>query len=527
MNCDEPLLTICIPTYNRGKRVYSLVLYLLEHVISRHRSCIELLIVNNCSTDNTISYLHPLIEQGVRLINREVHLPSAEANMFASVEFCRGRYVWFHGDDDIPIPGNIESLLSHLHSDEVDLFVTNSITIDAFGKKISDRIFKINNEFVDFTGGKVVCACGFIAGFAGISGVVFRKSMADISVANNISKIQEIYAHVAWLIHCFSQAKIRVLSQPLVYYRVDEEVNTFNHFVKYAKRIGVGNYYVWSFGLIKLLNYLLDSGDLSARDISMIYDVRRNGTRFRLVDQIIYSIFLQIKDSVKDRDPRSFVSQEDIRFATDFFYKIDIFSFDTLTILEEIVSIHSRKSSVYKLSVSSRTAKLFRQFQNTFNAQISDNFYRPVTVELVKGYRIYETPVGYVAISDSVHTRIESILCYIDPVDDYPDIITSQSIYDLRNKIIYKMDSSEPDDNLNDLTIYKSFEKVLLSLRSINNSIISISKVGNELADMKAHENEIYRQSTFALRLLTFKLFFNAKRFVIKVSRIYSRFIRS
>lgn len=47
-----PALTICIPTYNRGKRVYALVLFLKKNVLPLMEE-VEIVVVNNCSNDGT------------------------------------------------------------------------------------------------------------------------------------------------------------------------------------------------------------------------------------------------------------------------------------------------------------------------------------------------------------------------------------------------------------------------------------------------------------------------------------------
>lgn len=505
MDGAEPLLTICIPTYNRGDRVYSLVLYLLEHIVPRHRSDVELLVVNNCSTDETLSLLSPLVARGVTLINREEHLPSAEANMFASVEFCRGRYIWFHGDDDIPIPRTVEWLLEALVSDDVDLLISNGISIDIDGATIVDRVLKMNASHIDVIGGDIVFACGFLNVLAGISGVVFRRSMADMTAAREISGLQEIYAHVAWLIHCFSRARVRILARPLVYYRTDDPIKTLKHFKRYAKRNGIGDHYVWSFGLIKLLNYLLDSGDLSADEIGRIYDGRRDGTRFRFIDQIVHSIYEQTLDGIKDKNPRNRVSREALKGAKDFLYRVDLFSFDTMVILDKLVDEQCRTDSNRFLR-RLRTHSLSKEFERVYFAQLSDNFYRSIAVGRLMNYRIYRTPVGFVALADAVHDRRESILSHIDPVEEYPDVVTSAQLETVQHIIIEIVEQQQlmsREESGNPVT---PIAEIANSMRRISDDVHASVHTADLLARLRTTEVEISRQSTYVFRLLSYRL---------------------
>ncbi|MHB8248727.1 MAG: glycosyltransferase family 2 protein [Acidithiobacillus sp.] len=504
-----PLLTICIPTYNRGQRVYSLVLFLVEQIVSQHRDKVELLVVNNCSTDDTIALLTPLESKGVTLINRSVHLPSAEANMFASLEFCRGRYIWFHGDDDIPVVGTVEWLLTTIESGDVDMYIFNSMAIDINGAPTSERFLKMNSAHVDLSGDSVVFSCGFLYVLAGISTVVFRRSMAFADVAKEIANLQEIYAHVAWLLRCFARSRVRIVAQSLVSYRTDDTQRSFTHFKRYAKRKKIGDHFVWSFGLIRLLQYLLDSGTLSAGGISRIYDGRRDGTRFRLLDETVYQIYLQMKSGMFSKERRNLVSRKDFKLAREFLYRVDLFSFDTMSILEELLSMLERRPK--DIFWRRKAINVCQRFERVFFAQHAENFYRPIKAGLLMGYRIYRTPSGFVALSDSAHHRRESVLSYIDPLEAYPDILTGITLEAVQARIVQVVAeqtnfASQPSN------LVSAASQIADALHHIGHNIQVIGQASHTLSGLRAHEVEIQRQSTFALRLLTYRLFFGPLR---------------
>lgn len=97
---NSSLLTIRVPSYIRGNRVHASIIYFLERVVRRHSRLIKLLVVNNTSMESARKLLEPLVGDGLRLVNCDRHLPSAEANIPASGGMCKGQFVWFHGDDD-------------------------------------------------------------------------------------------------------------------------------------------------------------------------------------------------------------------------------------------------------------------------------------------------------------------------------------------------------------------------------------------------------------------------------------------
>ena len=506
-----PLLSICIPTYNRGQRVYSLVLFLVEQVVSRHRDKVELIVVNNCSTDDTISLLAPLESMGVTLVNRSVHLPSAEANMFASLELCRGRYIWFHGDDDIPVVQTVEWLLTTIESNDVDMYVFNSMSIDIDGAPTSERFLKINSSYLDLSGDDVTFACGFVYALAGISTVIFRRSIALVDVVKEITNLQEIYSHVVWLLRCFANSRVRIVAQPLVFYRNDDPKRQFSHFKRYARRKEIGDHFIWSFGLIRLLQYLLDSGTLSAGGISRIYDGRRDGTRFRLLDETVNQIYLQMKSGIFSKEERNLVSRKDFNLARDFLYRVDLFSFDTMSILEELLSILERRQK--DMFWRRKAIDACQRFERVFFAQHAENFYRPLKVGILMDYRIYRTPTGFAALSGSAHHQRESVLSYIDPLEAYPNILTGITLEAVQARIVQVV-AEQINFSSRPSSLVSAASQMADGLHHIGHNMQVIGQASHTLSGLRAHEVEIQRQSTFALRLLTYRLFFGPLRHV-------------
>ena len=496
---SDPLLTICVPTYNRSAKVYLLATYLLRNVVVSHGGKIELLIVNNCSTDDTTERLSSLVKEGVRVVNREEHLPSAEANMFGAIALCRGRFIWFHGDDDIPILKTIEIVLGMLAADQADLFVANSVSIDTQGIILADRVLKINAACFDVDMSRAVWACGFTYVLAGISAVIFRRSMVDTVVSQEITNVQEIYAHVAWLIRCFTKGRIRILSAPLVYYRTDEPEKTLKHFKIYAERNSIGDYEVWSFGLIRLLRYLWEQRCLTLEDLSRIYDGRRDGTRFRLIDEVIFQMYRQIRAGL-DGGSRNKVLRQDLEKTKEFLCSVDLFAQDTLFILDKLAG----ETDELKRN------NLCQEFEILFERRSESSFYRPLLVECLQTYRIYQTPVMFVALSKAAWDRRAEILAWLDPLEEGPDVLVDTSLVGVRGKI----DNTERRRRAG---LFAGTGAVRVNGESgVSGIVDSVNRVGMELrhlseemrrnGTLNAQGLEMGRQSTYLWRALSYYL---------------------
>lgn len=110
---SHPLLSICIPTYNREG-------YLRECLASIEaegpHDQLEVVVSDNASTDHTLDVLEEF--QGRLPIRWFVQACNvgADRNFSAVVAESRGDYVWLLGDDDIVTPGSIAAIKQELRT---------------------------------------------------------------------------------------------------------------------------------------------------------------------------------------------------------------------------------------------------------------------------------------------------------------------------------------------------------------------------------------------------------------------------
>lgn len=104
----KPVLSLCFPTYNRG--------WCMKEQLERLMTCpreildkIEILISDNCSTDDTQQIVENAIAKGFicKYMRNEINL-GPDSNFVSCFRNAQGRYVWLLGDDDTII---IDSLI--------------------------------------------------------------------------------------------------------------------------------------------------------------------------------------------------------------------------------------------------------------------------------------------------------------------------------------------------------------------------------------------------------------------------------
>jgi len=123
---DRPLLSICIPTYNRA-RVLEGALRVLIPQVAAAGGAVELVVSDNCSSDETPEVVSRAQALGAVRFHRNEQNVGAAANISRLCdELARGEFAWLLGDDDLVLPGGVERVLSVLRgSPEVDYVFVN------------------------------------------------------------------------------------------------------------------------------------------------------------------------------------------------------------------------------------------------------------------------------------------------------------------------------------------------------------------------------------------------------------------
>jgi len=162
----SPLISICIPTYNRAISIKRLLDKLVPQV-SKVPGEVEICISNNCSTDDTRDVILGYKKEHDDLINYNENDENLgfDRNLLKAISLARGRFVWLFGDDDSLIDDGVERVLEFIKGygkDDVGLLVLRreSFLVDertgkrtVYGPRPFDegsRVIKLKNEDVRY-----------------------------------------------------------------------------------------------------------------------------------------------------------------------------------------------------------------------------------------------------------------------------------------------------------------------------------------------------------------------------------------
>lgn len=133
----QPTISICIPTYNRSRYLCETIEYARRQQTDRD---IEILVVDNASTDDTPQAVAAISDSRVRYVRNPVNVGMV-GNFNRCLDLARGEYITTWSDDDLFHPDLIETQAALLdRNPDVGLAYTAHYTADAAGQTLYNLI---------------------------------------------------------------------------------------------------------------------------------------------------------------------------------------------------------------------------------------------------------------------------------------------------------------------------------------------------------------------------------------------------
>lgn len=135
-------LTLAIPTFNRSEYLEKMLSSIYYNISNRQN--IEILIVDNCSTDFTKDVVERFkIKHNITYVRNDLNIGPDE-NFKKCISLAKSKYVWIFGDDDILFENSLDDI--------IDLILKSS----EFGlMHLRAKNFKDDFELLNFSPSKI------------------------------------------------------------------------------------------------------------------------------------------------------------------------------------------------------------------------------------------------------------------------------------------------------------------------------------------------------------------------------------
>ena len=129
------LVSIIMPSYNTGQYIAETI----QSVISQTYQNWELIIVDDCSTDNTDEIVAKIRDERIRYF-KNVNNSGAAVSRNKALREARGRWIAFLDSDDLWMPEKLEKQISFMKKNDYAFSYTNYEEIDSQGNRTGVRV---------------------------------------------------------------------------------------------------------------------------------------------------------------------------------------------------------------------------------------------------------------------------------------------------------------------------------------------------------------------------------------------------
>lgn len=210
----QDLVSIIMPSYNTARYIAESI----ESVQNQTYTNWELIIVDDCSTDNTDEVVASICDDRIHFLKNENNNGAAVSRNRALRE-AKGRWIAFLDSDDLWIPEKLEKQIRYMESNGYAFSYTNYEEIDVEGDQTGVRV----------TGPKKISKTGmFNYCWPGCLTVMYDRNVVGLIQIEDIKKNND---YAMWLKVC-KKADCYLLDEFLAQYRKGRAGSVSTHSIK-------------------------------------------------------------------------------------------------------------------------------------------------------------------------------------------------------------------------------------------------------------------------------------------------------
>ncbi|MEO7975786.1 glycosyltransferase family 2 protein [Flavobacterium sp.] len=221
---NNKILSICIPTYNRGAYLKSNLLSIFKQV--KNNQLVEIVVSDNHSTDNTFEIVKEFQNYNNFKYFRQSRNIGFAKNTLDVVSKANGKFCWIVGDDDFILDGAISEIIRLIEQNAyIDFYYVKvkPINLEYFNAKkgvFNNSVgFPLDVEVIDKW--EELISPNYSSFFLGeLMASIFRKEIWDnykiYPDEGHITNIENTYTHVVMYANTFFGKKAMYIKTPMI-----------------------------------------------------------------------------------------------------------------------------------------------------------------------------------------------------------------------------------------------------------------------------------------------------------------------
>jgi len=157
----KPILSICIASFNKAETTSKLV----KTILTCNREELEVVVVDNASTDNTLFLLNSIKDKRLRVIQNDTNIGYAR-NLVKSLLSANGDFCFYSNDRDLVFPDKLGAFISFLRENG-----------NIGGGHCVRNLIKDAGQFIGYQGIEALMSINFCGEHP--TGYFFRRTLLD------------------------------------------------------------------------------------------------------------------------------------------------------------------------------------------------------------------------------------------------------------------------------------------------------------------------------------------------------------
>ncbi|MEW6558182.1 MAG: glycosyltransferase family 2 protein [Elusimicrobiota bacterium] len=232
---NNPILSICIPTYNRSKFLVECLESVLESA-KGYENKLEIIISDNASNDETTNVAAKYVEKFSFIYYSRNVENVIDENFFIAARLAKGKYVWIFADDDKMEKNAVAMVMDQIQKKYNLIILNYSMWDKYFSRKIKENGMGIRHQLIFSNSDLLLKTFGIRIQY--LSSVIIQKSKLLCLASAEYNPFHEYGA--SFLLSVYSGVKDSLkgiyIPEPLVAYRgfnsdITESKKWYKYFV--------------------------------------------------------------------------------------------------------------------------------------------------------------------------------------------------------------------------------------------------------------------------------------------------------
>ncbi len=228
---SSPLLSICIPTYNRSLLLEQSLKSIIDQISAdKLGNNIEIIISDNNSPDST----EEIVRKYKKKYNQLKYFKNKKnigiINTIKVADYATGKYIWFFSDDDWQKPGALKTVIEVIKQNNPDLILVNLDLYSKNGKKHLDpnllrtdqeNFYGQKKEFFKFLENKFFLPIDWY--MTSYSNTILRADLFNQEKNKAIKYYNSgcLFPHTTFFYYSVQDYSVTIIGKPIIKFRAD------------------------------------------------------------------------------------------------------------------------------------------------------------------------------------------------------------------------------------------------------------------------------------------------------------------